>query len=274
MHSKLQNFREIIWSHQFASETEVVNSLLSGIRLEENSRNRIKNDAIHIAREVRKNPPSGIMSPFLVEYGLTTEEGIALMCLAEALLRVPDVDTVDTLISDKLAPADWGRHLGNSSSSLVNASTWALMLTGKILKSEKNDDVAKVMRQVVKRLGEPVVRLAVAKAIKLIADQYILGSDIESAELRGREFVKQGYQYSYDMLGESALTWSDAKRYKDAYASAINFLADHCHSDDARDNPGISVKLSAIHPRYQATHRTLNLDEFIDSTLQLATLAM
>lgn len=274
MYSKLQECREKIWSHQFASETEVVNSLLNDICFEENSRNRIKNDAIHIAREVRKNPPSGLMSPFLVEYGLTTEEGISLMCLAEALLRVPDVDTVDTLISDKLAPADWGRHLGNSSSSLVNASTWALMLTGKILKSEITDDIAKVMRQVVKRLGEPIVRLAVAKAIKLIADQYILGSDIESAELRGRAFVEQGYRYSYDMLGESALTWSDARHYKDTYVSAIKFLADHCHSDDVRDNPGISVKLSAIHPRYQATHRTLNLGELVDSTLELATLAM
>ncbi len=265
--------RDAVVRSQFAPEPETVVALISALRLNSTSRALINAEAIEMARRVRQVQPAGLMSPFLVEYGLSTDEGIALMCLAEALLRVPDANTVDALISDKLTAADWGRHLGHSSSSLVNASTWALLLTGKILRRSESDDVAFAMRRVLQRLGEPVVRVAVAKAIELIADQFIRGADIASAVARGRERVEQGYRYSYDMLGESALTWADARRYTDAYASAIKYLAQFCYSDDIRDNPGISVKLSAIHPRYEATHRSLILDELASSILQLAILA-
>ncbi len=273
VHTEIIQFRDRIREHQHAPESEVASSLLDRVSLNSESLRRIQSDAVEIAESVRHKQPSGLMSPFLVEYDLTTDEGIALMCLAEALLRVPDADTIDALISDKLTAADWGRHLGHSSSPLVNASTWALMLTGKILKQDEERDIAQTMQRVLMRLGEPVVRLAVAKAIKLIADQFILGADIESAEIRGREMVARGYRYSYDMLGESALTWNDARRYQDAYARAINHLAQHCRSDDVRDNPGISVKLTAIHPRCQATQRSNVLEELVSTTLNLAMFA-
>ena len=265
--------RRNVREHQLAPESKIVNSLLEKSPLDSGQRDRIQSEATALVKLIRQRQSPGVMSPFLVEYGLTTDEGIALMCLAEALLRVPDAATIDALISDKLVPADWGRHLGHSSSSLVNASTWALMLTGKILRDEEPDNIAQTMRRVVKRLGEPVVRTAVTKAIALIADQFILGDGIETAQKRGQEYVEQGYRYSFDMLGESALTDSDARQYRASYAYAITQLARNCTSHDIRDNPGISVKLSAIHPRYEATQKNRIMTELVDATLSLASLA-
>lgn len=266
-------YRQNVREHQLAAELETIDSLLQKSSLNLEQRHRVETAASELVDFVRQRQAPGVMSPFLAEYGLTTGEGIALMCLAEALLRVPDAATIDALISDKLVPADWGRHLGHSSSSLVNASTWALMLTGKILQDKETDNIAHTTRRVLKRLGEPVVRAAIAKAIALIADQFILGADIESAEKRGREYVEKGFCYSYDMLGESALTDYDAKRYCASYAKAIRYIAQYCNSRDCRDNPGISVKLSAIHPRYQATHKNRIMAELVDTTFFLALLA-
>lgn len=265
--------RRNVQAHHLAAEFKIVSRLLANPPLDAEQRSRVQSEAAELASRIRKQKSPGVMSPFLVEYGLTTDEGIALMCLAEALLRVPDASTIDKLISDKLVSADWGRHLGHSSSSLVNASTWALMLTGKMLRDRGPDNIAHTTRQVVKRLGEPVVRTAVTKAIALIADQFILGSDIEAAEKRGQEYAEQGYRYSYDMLGESALTDSDANRYIASYAYAIRRLAQSCSAPNTRDNPGISVKLSAIHPRCQATHKRRIMNELVDSTFYLALLA-
>ncbi len=273
MQLDIETLRSDIRANEYASEPEVVDSLLKTSCLNKKQRARVTSDAIELVKTIRKSRTGGAMSSFLVEYGLSSREGIALMCLAEALLRVPDAATIDSLISDKIAPGNWGRHLGHSSSSLVNASTWALMLTGKMLGERERADLAQTMREVLKRLGEPVVRVAVAKAIELIADQFILGVDIQSAVTRSKEFVRHGYRYSYDMLGESALTGSDAKRYMDAYVAAINHLAHNCDSGDFRDNPGISVKLSAIHPRYQTSRRSLIIDELTKSVLSLAILA-
>ena len=265
----IDQFRDTLWDPDWRSESKVVNSHLAELQLHREARERINVEAVHLVNGIRQEQNAGLLASFLVEYGLSTSEGIALMCLAEALLRVPDADTIDELISDKLAAANWGQHLGHSSSSLVNASTWALMLTGKILKSDDSHDIAQTMQQVLKRLGEPVVRVAVAKAIELIANQYILGQDIESAQTRARQWADKGYQFSYDMLGETAVTWHDANRYWESYASAITYLAQHCHSNHVRDNPGISVKLSALHPRCHSTHR-----DNVAATLQAATLKL
>ena len=191
------------------------------------------------------------MEVFLAEYGLSTDEGVALMCLAEALLRVPDSETIDDLIEDKIAPSSWGKHLGKSSSSLVNASTWALMLTGKVLEKETSSSIAGSLHGAIKRLGEPVIRLAVKRAMKEMGNQFVLGETIEHAVQRGKEKVKQGYTYSYDMLGEASLTAVDAKGYFEAYKNAIEYLAKHSFSSDIKENPGISIKLSALHPRYE-----------------------
>ena len=265
----LQVFR----SAYLADESTIAHNLLDQTPLTEIQRLSASQHAAELVTTVRESSSPRIMSSFLSEYGLTSQEGIALMCLAEALLRVPDTTTIDTLISDKISAAHWGKHLGHSSSSLVNASTWTLLLTGKILKEADVGDVADTLRRIVKRLGEPVVRVVVAQAIRKIADQFILGTTIESATERGEELVCKGYGYSYDMLGESALTADDAKHYWSSYFQAIEFIAGKCSSDNFWENPGISVKLSALHPRYQSTQRKFIVDELVDSILSLVQLA-
>ena len=211
------------------------------------------------------------MEVFLAEYGLSTEEGVALMCLAEALLRVPDADTIDALIEDKIAPSQWSQHLGKSSSSLVNASTWALMLTGKVL--DDDEGTANILRKAIKRLGEPVIRVAVKQAMKELGGQFVLGETIGEALERGRRKAAAGYTFSYDMLGEAALTAADASKFFTAYETAIRRLTAECKSDDIRLNPGISIKLSALHPRYEQGQRDRVMTELVPRTLQLAKLA-
>jgi RHH-type proline utilization regulon transcriptional repressor/proline dehydrogenase/delta 1-pyrroline-5-carboxylate dehydrogenase len=161
-----------------------------------------------------------MMEAFLDEYGLSTDEGVGLMCLAEALLRVPDAETIDDLIEDKIAPSDWSAHLGQSFSPLVNASTWALMLTGRILDDDPSKP-ASGARRLMKRLGEPVVRTAVARAMRIMGQQFVLGQTIEEGIKRGEALRKKGYTYSYDMLGEGARTEADAQAFFDSYAHAI-----------------------------------------------------
>lgn len=210
------------------------------------------------------------MEVFLSEYGLSTDEGVALMCLAEALLRVPDALTIDELIEDKIAPSSWGEHLGQSSSSLVNASTWALMLTGKVLSDPKKEGLSKTLHSVVRRLGEPVVRTAVKRAMKEMGQQFVLGQDIHEAIKRGRSNEKDGFTYSYDMLGEAALTAEDAKTFFESYSNAITALGEHAKQLDTRENPGISIKLSALHPRYEVAQRDRVMAELVPLVQNLA----
>ncbi len=221
-----------------------------------------------IVERVRRETSPSMMESFLAEYGLSTEEGVGLMCLAEALLRVPDAETIDDLIHDKIEPSDWGAHLGRSSSSMVNASTWALMLTGKVLDDDPKGPVAAV-RRVVRRLGEPVVRTAVGQSMKLLGRQFVLGETIDDAMRNARELETKGYTYSYDMLGEAARTEADAVRYHAAYAKAITAIAKQAKGD-VRSSPGISVKLSALHPRYEYTHRAAVMEELVPRARDLA----
>ena len=213
------------------------------------------------------------MEVFLAEYGLSTEEGVALMCLAEALLRVPDAETIDELIEDKIAPSSWGEHLGQSSSSLVNASTWALMLTGKVLKEPRSKGLAETLHGAVKRLGEPVIRTAVKRAMKEMGHQFVLGRDIDEAIKRGRAQQKKGFTYSYDMLGEAALTAKDADSFFNAYRDAIKRLAPQAKHHDMRDNPGISIKLSALHPRYEVSQENRVKTELVPRVKELVLMA-
>ena len=161
-----------------------------------------------------------MMEAFLAEYGLSTDEGVGLMCLAEALLRVPDAETIDELIADKIEPSNWGAHLGNSTSSLVNAATWGLLITGRLLDDDPGRPAA-ALRGLIRRVGEPVVRRAVGNAMKLMGRQFVLGETIRAAMDRARTLEAKGYTYSYDMLGEAARTDADAQRYAAAYAAAI-----------------------------------------------------
>ncbi|MFC2966662.1 bifunctional proline dehydrogenase/L-glutamate gamma-semialdehyde dehydrogenase PutA [Acidimangrovimonas pyrenivorans] len=246
--------------------------LIDQAGLDAAARSRISAAGADLVRRIRASARPGLMEVFLAEYGLSTEEGIALMCLAEALLRVPDAETVDALIEDKIAPSDWGRHLGHSASSLVNASTWALMLTGKVLE-EREPGIAGHLRAAVKRLGEPVIRTAVGRAMKEMGRQFVLGESISSAMDRAAGMEAKGYSYSYDMLGEAARTGADALRYHKAYGDAIKAIARAAKGKDVRVNPGISVKLSALHPRYELAKRARVMEELVPRVQELARLA-
>jgi len=165
---------------------------------------------------------------FLHQYDLSTQEGVLLMCVAEALLRIPDVETADLLIRDKLGRGDWEKHLGASESLLVNASTWGLMLTGRLTRidSDHARDPKAWYERIVARAGEPVVRLALRQAMKVMAEQFVMGRTIAEALARSRQGDNARYRYSYDMLGEAALTAADARRYLDSYAAADAHIAD------------------------------------------------
>ncbi len=255
------------------NEADAVRRLIGLANLNAEDRAAISAEAATLVQAIRDNSEPGLMEQFLGEYGLSTTEGVALMCLAEALLRVPDAETIDALIQDKIAPADWGKHLGHSSSSLVNASTWALMLTGSVLKEDETPGIGATLHDLVRRLGEPVVRTAVSHAMREMGQQFVLGQTIESAMKRAAQMEKRGYTYSYDMLGEAARTEQDAQRYHLAYANAIGGIAKACKHDDIRLNPGISVKLSALHPRYEYGQRDRAVPEIAARLSALLTLA-
>jgi RHH-type proline utilization regulon transcriptional repressor/proline dehydrogenase/delta 1-pyrroline-5-carboxylate dehydrogenase len=263
---------DIITTQSLTDEAALVRTLVAQAALAPEDRARITAAGADLVRRIRQDVRPGLMEVFLAEYGLSTDEGIALMCLAEALLRVPDAETMDALIEDKIAPSDWGRHLGQSASSLVNASTWALMLTGKVLE-EREPGVVGHLKAAVKRLGEPVIRTAVTRAMKEMGRQFVLGETIEKAMTRGREMEARGYTYSYDMLGEAARTEGDARRYHLSYSKAITAIAAAARGNDIRTNPGISVKLSALHPRYEVAKRDRVMEELVPRVRALAGLA-
>ena len=211
--------------------------------------------AVRLIEDARSRKASGI-DAFLHTYGLATEEGIALMCLAEALLRVPDHATADALIRDKLGDIDWGEHLGESSSTFVNAATFSLMLTGEVLERPEQHQrgMGKTLKRTINRLGEPVIRKATLQAMKILGGQFVYGRTIDEALKRARPERAKGLTHSFDMLGEAAMTFADAERYRQSYAAAIARLAKE--SDGSmRSSPGISVKLSALYPKYDVFHQ-------------------
>ncbi len=263
---------EIITRRALRDEATLVGDLLTQAAMDADQRARVQARGADLVRAIRASAKPGLMEVFLAEYGLSTDEGIALMCLAEALLRVPDAETMDALIEDKIAPSDWGRHLGKSASSLVNASTWALMLTGRVL-DDREPGVVGHLRAAVKRLGEPVIRTAVARAMKEMGRNFVLGETIEAAIKRAEEMEARGYTYSYDMLGEAARTEADARRYHLSYGAAITAIARAATTGDIRTNPGISVKLSALHPRYEVAKRAQVMTELVPRVRALAGLA-
>ncbi|MFT5393916.1 MAG: RHH-type proline utilization regulon transcriptional repressor/proline dehydrogenase [Gammaproteobacteria bacterium] len=260
-------------SSRYYSEQRALERLLGTARIDEALRERITDRAVWLVRHIREDSDPGMMELFLGEYGLSTDEGVALMCLAEALLRVPDDDTMDALIEDKIAPSEWGLHLGRSHSSLVNASTWALFMTRKVLKRERGNSIGDVLHGAIKRLGEPLIREAVSGVMKVMGRQFVLGETIRSAMSRAERAQAQGFTHSYDMLGEAARTEDDAKRYLLSYSNAIGQLGAASRAEDISRNPGISVKLSALHPRYEPLKRERVMDELVPRALSLAILA-
>ena len=252
----------------FADEAATVGRLAGATGLTPADRMAIAAAGAGLVRRIRAETQPTLMESFLAEYGLSTDEGVGLMCLAEALLRVPDARTIDELIADKIEPSDWGAHLGHSASPLVNASTWALMLTGRVLDDDPARPAAS-LRGLLRRLGEPVVRTAVARAMRLLGSQFVLAETIGEALEAARPLERRGYACSFDMLGEAARTDADARRYHAAYADAIAAIAGRARAG-VRDSPGISVKLSALHPRYETLQRPHVLDELVGRTAGLA----
>ncbi|MFT7288387.1 MAG: RHH-type proline utilization regulon transcriptional repressor/proline dehydrogenase, partial [Halieaceae bacterium] len=264
---------DTIRASHVADEREVLAALVGGAGIDLALRQRAQLRAVSLIERIRSSGHPGLMEMFLAEYGLSTNEGIALMCLAEALLRVPDPGTIDALIEDKITPHDWREHVGKSGSSLVNVSTIALMMTGRVLDEDNSASVSGLLNRTVKRLGEPVVRLAVKRAMREMGNQFVLGQTIDEAIKRAEQETRRGFRYSYDMLGEAALTRGDANAYFDAYAHAIRVIGATANNGPMHERPGISVKLSALHPRFEYAKTPLLLDELSPRLLELAKLA-
>jgi RHH-type proline utilization regulon transcriptional repressor/proline dehydrogenase/delta 1-pyrroline-5-carboxylate dehydrogenase len=256
-----------------ADETEIVRALAHEAAFAPDALDRIAARARELVLEVRRNRKTqGGIDAFMHEFELSSREGVVLMCLAEALLRVPDDETVDRLIKDKLAEANWEAHLGKSDSVFVNASTWALMLTGRMVQLDESDtrDLAGVLRRLVHRSGEPVIRTAVTQAMRILGRQFVMGRTIKEALDRAKPAEKEGYRHSYDMLGEAARTMVDAERYFESYQNAIAAIGKAAAGRGPIDAPGISVKLSALHPRYEFAQSQRVMAELVPRLRALA----
>jgi RHH-type proline utilization regulon transcriptional repressor/proline dehydrogenase/delta 1-pyrroline-5-carboxylate dehydrogenase len=258
---------------KYRDEAEALTALLAAEPLTAQDRAAVAADAAELVRGARSAARrQGVVESFLQEFSLGTREGLALMCLAEALLRTPDEETRDRLIAEKIGSADWAAHLGGSDSLFVNASTWGLMLTGKLVDvdEEARRDFQGFFRRLVGRVGEPVIRRAVAAAVGIMGEQFVLGRSIEAALKRARD---EGFVCSFDMLGEGARTAADADRYEAAYAKAIAAVAAQAGGGGPEAAHGVSVKLSALSPRYEATQETGVFEDLYPRLARLARLA-
>ncbi|UPU49158.1 bifunctional proline dehydrogenase/L-glutamate gamma-semialdehyde dehydrogenase PutA [Xanthomonas translucens pv. undulosa] len=276
-----QALRAAITAAWLKDEAEHVRELLEQARLPAADQAKVQALAADLVTRVRaRAQDQGAIEAFMRQYDLGSEEGVLLMCVAEALLRIPDQETADKLIRDKLGDADWKKHMGESDSVLVNASTWGLMLTGKLV--QINDltraDVSGAFKRLIGRVGEPVIRLAVRQAMKIMGHQFVMGRSIGEALSRSKKGDNAHYRYSFDMLGEGALTMKDAHRYLDAYRQAIHAIGrsgpnGSYQGSDVFAAPSISIKLSALYPRYEHAKRARVMAELVPGVLELAQLA-
>ncbi len=262
--------RQAISASYLADETETVTALLAEARLSDEAAARVTALATGFVEHIRAHRrPAGGIDVFLREYALSSEEGVALMCLAEALLRIPDSATVDALIRDKIAPANWERHIGHSDSWFVNASTLGLMLTGRIVRLEETSDPGNFFSRLIARSGEPVIRQALLHAMRIMGRQFVLGRTIDEAVTHAKVDAAHGYRHSFDMLGEGARTAQQAAHHLAAYKEAICTLSilGELHA------PGISVKLSALHPRFEQAQHARIMAELTPRLSELVALA-
>ena len=264
-----------ISEHWLCDEKEIVQWLATQAQLTTNQQEKVQDIASGLVANVRETrlSKSGL-DAFMTQYDLSSEEGIVLMCLAEALLRVPDKYTADKLIKDKLTSANWQEHVGDSEHLFVNAATWCLMLTGKLLNpNATNNALSSVLKGFLDKRSRPVVRRAVMHAMKVLGQQYVMGETIAKALKRAKDKEKMGFTYSYDMLGEAATTMADAQFYYQEYYQAIDAIGKAADKENVRLNPGISVKLSALHPRYEVAQSDRVHNEMYPKLLALVELA-
>ncbi|MEZ8117940.1 bifunctional proline dehydrogenase/L-glutamate gamma-semialdehyde dehydrogenase PutA [Vibrio splendidus] len=253
-------------------ETQWLEQLLPLATPSESEKQQITDKTTSLIEAIRADKTSiQMIDALLLEYSLDTQEGILLMCLAEALMRIPDSATADALIRDKLSVADWKSHLKNSDSVFVNASTWGLMLTGKVVGLSSNEQSAgQAVNRLVNKLSEPVIRKAMHQAMKVMGHQFVLGRSIAEAQKNGKSMRDKGFTYSYDMLGEAALTTADANKYFKDYLMAIEAVGrDTYVSSKSSPAPSVSIKLSALHPRYEVANEDRVLTELCDTLEQL-----
>ncbi len=270
----------VINSTWLAPEEPLVRALAGEARLDPATRARIAARALDLVGRVRADKGSGSsLDAFLREYSLASREGVILMCLAEALLRIPDAETADRLIADKISAGDWADHLGDSESLFVNASTWGLMLTGRVVQVETEaiGSARNWFGRLAGRIGEPVARAALRQSMKILGHQFVMGRTVAEALSRAGGKRERAYRYSFDMLGEAALTAADADRYFDKYRGAIGEIpsrrAQGTAGGGVETEHSISVKLSALHPRYEFAQRERVLAELAPRLLELTRLA-
>ena len=272
--------RAVVEDHYREAEPACVHGLVALAEQSAAARERVRADAAGLVRAVRtKRARSGGVDALMREFSLSSEEGVALMCLAEALLRIPDAATRDALIRDKIGGGDWQAHVGRSPSLFVNAASWGLLITGKLVATHSSVGLSRALARLVGLGGEPLIRRGVDLAMRMLGRQFVTGETIEDAIANGSGPRARGYRYSYDMLGEAALTSADAARYYASYEAAIHAIGRHAASlglaaqDAVRLGPGISVKLSALHPRYSRLQRERVMLELLPRLKALALLA-
>ncbi|MGO3741960.1 trifunctional transcriptional regulator/proline dehydrogenase/L-glutamate gamma-semialdehyde dehydrogenase [Kerstersia sp.] len=258
-------------------ETEAVPWLLERARLPADLSGRAQALALRVATALRQRKTAsgkaGLVQGLLQEFALSSQEGIALMCLAEALLRIPDKATRDALIRDKISGGNWKEHVGQSPSVFVNAAAWGLMLTGKLVATHSEKGMSAALGRLIARGGEPLIRKGVDMAMRMMGEQFVTGETMEEALRHARSLETQGFRYSYDMLGEAALTAADAQRYLNDYEQAIHAIGKASNGRGVYEGPGISIKLSALHPRYSRAQVERVQAELYPIVLKLARLA-
>ncbi len=272
--ANLDELFKAITNNYIVDEDEYLSELIKLVPSSNDEIQRVTKRAHDLVAKVRQYDKKGLMvgiDAFLQQYSLETQEGIILMCLAEALLRIPDAATADALIQDKLSGAKWDEHMSQSDSTLVNASTWGLMLTGKIVTLDKSIDgkPSSLLSRLVNRMGEPVIRQAMLAAMKIMGKQFVLGTCIKDGLKNSEANRKIGYTHSYDMLGEAALTKADADKYFNEYSSAIAALGAQSYDESKAPRPTISIKLSALHPRYEVANQDRVLSELYNTLIKL-----
>ncbi|WP_291001485.1 bifunctional proline dehydrogenase/L-glutamate gamma-semialdehyde dehydrogenase PutA [Hyphomicrobium sp.] len=271
--------RDEIAANHLADEQRLLDRLLERAVFSDDERRRSSDLARRLVYAARadRGKHAGV-DAFMREYGLSSEEGIILMCIAEALLRIPDTETADDLIAEKIAGGHWEKHRGHSDNLFVNASTWALMLTGRVVKlrEARGANPFDALKRLVARSGEPVIRQAVRQAVKVLGDQFVLGRTIREALVRAQDYEQKGYLFSYDMLGEAARTQKDADVYFERYLAAIDAIGQAAgpfgtmYANALYGRPGLSVKLSALHPRFEPGKEERLAAELVPRMLTLA----
>jgi RHH-type proline utilization regulon transcriptional repressor/proline dehydrogenase/delta 1-pyrroline-5-carboxylate dehydrogenase len=254
-------------------EPECVPALIAEARLPPPLAREAQALARRLVAALRARGSRGGVEALIQEFALSSQEGVALMCLAEALLRIPDTATRDALIRDKIGKGDWGAHASNASSLFVNAATWGLMITGKLVATASETTLASALTRLIAKGGEPLIRRGVDLGMRLMGEQFVSGETIAEALANSRKHEAKGFRYSYDMLGEAATTDEDARRYYAAYEQAIHAIGIAAAGRGIFDGPGISIKLSALHPRYSRAQRSRVETELLPRVQALAMLA-